>query len=150
MAVKKTTVKKTKDGTVDKRTKEGKEIAARMAKARAEMTRSQIEQAEIDYRHEVYTLLEQFTNQRNQCEVSRRAQAIALDRYAIAMDNFRRGTLSVTEMNTAQSEKDSAEQTYISSLATFWNYYYQLRRLTLYDFMTKTDIEAEFEKIIKE
>jgi len=122
----------------------------KMAKARAEMTRSQIEQAEIDYRHEVYTLLEQFTNQRNQCEVSRRAQAIALDRYAIAMDNFRRGTLSVTEMNTAQSEKDSAEQTYISSLATFWNYYYQLRRLTLYDFMTKIDIEAEFERIIKE
>ena len=36
MAVKKTTVKKTKDGTVDKRTKEGKEIAARMAKAHAE------------------------------------------------------------------------------------------------------------------
>ena len=36
MAVKKTTVKKTKDGTVDKRIKEGKEIAARMAKARAE------------------------------------------------------------------------------------------------------------------
>ena len=35
MAVKKTTVKKTKDGTVDKRTKEGKAIAARMAKARA-------------------------------------------------------------------------------------------------------------------
>lgn len=29
-----TKVKKTKDGTVDKRTKEGKEIAARMAKAR--------------------------------------------------------------------------------------------------------------------
>ena len=82
--------------------------------------------------------------------MSRRAHAIALDRYAIAMDNFRRGTLSVTEMNTAQSEKDSAEQTYISSLATFWNYYYQLRRLTLFEFMTKTDIEAEFEKIIKE
>ena len=36
MAVKKTIVKKTKDGTVDRRTKEGKEIAARMAKARAE------------------------------------------------------------------------------------------------------------------
>ena len=36
MAVKKTKVKKTKDGTVDKRTKEGKAIAARMAKARAE------------------------------------------------------------------------------------------------------------------
>ena len=39
MAVKKTTVKKTKDGTVDKRTKEGKAIAERMAKARAEKNR---------------------------------------------------------------------------------------------------------------
>ena len=36
MAVKKTNVKKTKDGTVDKRTKEGTAIAARMAKARKE------------------------------------------------------------------------------------------------------------------
>ena len=36
MAVKKTTVKKTKDGKVDKRTKEGKAICARMAKARKE------------------------------------------------------------------------------------------------------------------
>jgi hypothetical protein len=36
MAIKKTKVKKTKDGTVDKRTKEGKAIAERMAKARKE------------------------------------------------------------------------------------------------------------------
>ena len=36
MAVRKTIVKKTKDGTVDKRTKEGKAIAERMAKARKE------------------------------------------------------------------------------------------------------------------
>ena len=36
MAVKKTTVKKTKDGSVDKRTKEGEAICARMAKARKE------------------------------------------------------------------------------------------------------------------
>lgn len=36
-ATKRTTkTKKTKDGTVDKRTKKGKEIAARMAKARKE------------------------------------------------------------------------------------------------------------------
>lgn len=36
MAVRRSSVKKTKDGTVDKRTKEGKAIAARMAKARKE------------------------------------------------------------------------------------------------------------------
>ena len=36
MAVRKSKVKKTADGTVDKRTKEGKAIAERMAKARKE------------------------------------------------------------------------------------------------------------------
>ena len=121
----------------------------KMAKARAEMVRSQIEQREIDFRHEIYTLIEQFTNQRNQCDVARRARNIADYRYAIAMDNFRQGKISVTEMNTAQSEKDSANQAYMSALSQFWQYYYELRGLTLYDFIHSIDIVAEFDKIIE-
>ena len=122
----------------------------KMAKANAEMVRSQIEQEEIDYRRQIYTLIEQFANQRNQCYMARRARQVADDRYEIAMDNFRRGTISVTEMNTAQSEKDAANQTYISELASFWLSYYELRRQTLYDFISGTDIIAEFDKIISE
>ncbi len=122
----------------------------RMAKAKAEMVRNQIEQNEIDFRHAVFTLIEQFHNQRNQCAVAARAREVAERRYAIAMENFRRGTVSVTEMNTAQTEKDQANQTYISALADFWSYYYSLRRKTLYDFLSHTDINAEFDKLIKE
>ncbi len=122
----------------------------RMAKAKAEMVRNQIEQNEIDFRHTVYTLIEQFHNQRNQCAVAARAREVAERRYAIAMENFRRGTVSVTEMNTAQTEKDQANQTYVSALADFWSYYYSLRRKTLYDFLSHTDISAEFDKLIKE
>ena len=122
----------------------------RMAKAKAEMVRNQIEQNEIDFRHTVYTLIEQFHNQRNQCAVAARAREVAERRYTIAMENFRRGTVSVTEMNTAQTEKDQANQTYVSALADFWSYYYSLRRKTLYDFLSHTDINAEFDKLIKE
>ena len=53
-------------------------------------------------------------------------------------------------MNTAQSERDTANKTYIESLATFWQYYYDLRGRTLYDFINKVDIVTEFEKIIEE
>ena len=66
------------------------------------------------------------------------------------MENFRRGTISVTEMNTAQTEKDEANQTYVSAMAAFWNYYYSLRRKTLYDFISHTDINVEFDKLIAE
>ena len=121
----------------------------RMAKAKAEVVRNQIEQEEIDYRQELYTLISQFYNQRNQCAVARRARDVADRRYEIALENFRRGTTSVTEMNTAQSERDDANQTYVSAMAAFWNYYYSLRRKTLYDFITHTDISAEFDKLIE-
>ena len=122
----------------------------RMARAKAEIVRNRIEQEEIDYRHEIYTLIEQFLNQRNQCAVAGRALEVAERRYSIALENFRRGTVSVTDMNTAQTEKDQANQTYVSALADFWNYYYSLRRKTLYDFISRTDINAEFDKLINE
>jgi outer membrane protein TolC len=114
------------------------------------MTRSQIEQEEVDYRHELYTLIERFSNQRQQCAVARRAKEIADDRYQIAMENFRQGKISVTEMNTAQSEKDSANQSYVSEMAAYWQAYYELRGKALYDFITGTDIVAEFDKIIEQ
>lgn len=122
----------------------------RMAKARSEMVRSQIEQEQIDYQQAIYTLIEQFHNQRNQCLVAHRAREIADRRYTIAMENFRRGTVSVTDMNTAQTEKDAASQTYVSALAHFWNYYYSLRSKTLYDFITHTDINVEFDNLTQE
>jgi len=53
-------------------------------------------------------------------------------------------------MNTAQTEKDQASQTYVSALADFWNYYYSLRRKTLYDFISHTDISVEFDRLIEE
>lgn len=122
----------------------------RMARAKAEMVRNQIEQDEADYRHTLYTLIEQFHNQRNQCAVAARAREVAERRYAIALENFRRGTVSVTDMNTAQTEKDEANQTYVSAVADFWNYYYSLRRKTLYDFISHTDISVEFDRLIEE
>lgn len=122
----------------------------RMAKAHAEMVRSQIEQETIDFRRSVYMLIEQLHNQRNQCEVARLAHEVADRRYLIAMENFRTGTVSVTEMNTAQSERDAATQTYVCALATFWEYYYSLRGMALYDFITGTDISAEFDQIIEQ
>ena len=122
----------------------------RMAKAKAEMVRSQIEQEQIDYRRTLYTLIEQFHNQTNQCAVARRARDVADRRYEIAVDNFRRGTVSVTDVNTAQSERDEAHQTYVQALASFWEYYYSLRRKTLYDFISRTDIGAQFDRLIGE
>ena len=121
----------------------------KMAEARSELARTEAEQKENDFRREIFTLTEQFNNQRSQFEVALKARQIADRRYEIAMSNFRRGTVSVTDMNTAQSERDQATEAFISALADYWKYYYSLRRKTLYDLASGYDIGAEFDKMMQ-
>ena len=119
------------------------------AEARAAVVRAQVEQAERDYRRQIFTSVGQFNSQRQQCMASERASRIAKERYSLIMEKFRNGTASVTDLNTAQSECDSATAKYIEDLASYWNYYYTLRQLTLFDFMTGKDIDVDFEELTK-
>lgn len=119
------------------------------AEAKAAVVRAQVTQAESDYRRQVFTAVGQFNSQRQQCMASERASRIARERYLLVMDRFRSGTASVTDLNTAQSECDSATDKYINDLSNFWNYYYSIRQLTLYDFITGRDLEVDFDELTR-
>ena len=105
------------------------------AKAAQEVVRAQVQQSENDFRRQIFTAVGQFNNQRHQCSVSKRAMLIAQERYELMMEKFRSGKASVMELNTAQSENDTALQKYITDVSNFWEYYYTLRQYTLYDFI---------------
>ena len=119
------------------------------AKAKADVVRAEVEQAENDYRRNIFTAVGQFNNQRQQCIASRRAAGIAGERYALIMSKFRNGTATVTDLNTAQSENDEAMDRYITDLSNFWNYYYEIRKITLYDFISGKDIDVDFRELLK-
>lgn len=119
------------------------------AKAAEAVVRAQVQQAENDYRRSIYTAVGQFNNQRRQCEVSRRAKDIASERYDLMMEKFRNGNASVTDLNTAQSENDTALQKYINDISDYWSYYYKLRQYTLYDFIEDRDIDINPEEMVE-
>ena len=118
------------------------------AKAAQEVVKAQVQQSENDYRRQLYTAVNQFNNQRQQCLVSRKAMYIAAERYELTMHRFREGNASVTDLNTAQSENDSALRQYISDVSNFWTYYYTLRQHTLYDFIKGRDLEIDIYEMI--
>lgn len=120
-----------------------------MARTQQEIIMTQVEQEIIDRRQDIYIRVVQFNAQSRQCDVSRKADEIAGERYALALQRFRNGTIGVLEMNTAQSERDEASAQYIEELANFWSYYYSLRKDTLYDYIYGKDLDAEFDKIIE-
>lgn len=119
------------------------------AKAAEAVVRAQVQQSENDYRRSIYTAVGQFNNQRRQCEVSRRAREISEERYSLMMDKFREGNASVTDLNTAQSEKDAALQKYVSDVSNYWTFYYKLRQYALYDFMSGKDIDVNPEEMVE-
>ena len=121
----------------------------KMARAQAETTRNRLEQALIDYRQDIFVRVMQFNNQRSQCEISRRAMEIAEESYQLALKNFGSGSMSVTDLNQLQTSRDNARSTYENSIRSYWNQYFNLRKTTLYDFISGTDISAEFDRIVK-
>ncbi len=121
----------------------------RMAKAQAETSKMRLEQSLMDYRQDIFVRVMQFNNQKSQCDISERAARIAEESYELALKNFGSGTMSVTELNQLQDNRDNARNTYESNVRSFWNYYFNIRKTTLFDFISGTDISAEFDKIIK-
>lgn len=119
----------------------------RKAEAAAEVVRAQVEQAENDKRISLFTAVGQFNNQRQLCDVSRRASGIAEERYGLVMDKFSSGNASVTDLNTARSDSDNAITKYINDLSSYWRYYYTLRKLTLYDFIGGDDIQVDYNEM---
>ncbi len=118
------------------------------AKAAQEVVRAQVQQSENDFRRQIFMAVGQFNNQRHQCFVSKKAMMIAQERYELMMEKFRSGKASVMELNTAQSENDTALQKYITDVSNFWEYYYTLRQYTLYDFIKGEDLDIDVNEMI--
>lgn len=119
-----------------------------MAKSQQEIVITQIEQEIIERRQDIYIRVVQFNAQSRQCDASRKADEIAAERFELALQRFRNGTISILDINTAQNEWDEASSQYINELSNYWNYYYSLRKDTLYDYINGRDLDAEFDKII--
>lgn len=119
------------------------------AKAAQEVVKAQNLQDENDFRRKIFTAVGQFNNHRQQCVASKRAMDIAAERYSLMMDKFKNGNATVTELTNAQSDSDSALSKYVGDLSNYWNYYYTLRKLTLYDFLTGRDIDIDVKEMIE-
>ena len=121
----------------------------KVAQSNREVTESRLRQEIMNFNQNIFILVEQFNNQRAQLNIADEADAIAQKRYHTNVETFMIGKISTLDLNDAQVSKDEARQKHISELFYYWYYYYQLRSLTLWDFEKNTNIDADFEEIVK-
>ncbi len=95
---------------------------------------------EIYIVQELTTLVKNISLLRGNILLASKTDTVAQKRYKISNQLFQIGKVSVSELQIAQTEKDNARKYYISSIREFWNAFFLLRRLTLYDFVKNTII----------
>lgn len=97
----------------------------------------EIEQSKIIFEQEIITKVRQFEMMRLQIEITKKSDEVAQERYNVAQNRYLIGKIDITNLNIALQEKDGAKRSYLQALKSFWTAYYDLRRLTLYDFANK-------------
>lgn len=122
----------------------------RVAESNRRVVENRLRQETQDFNQDLFILVERFNNQQQQLDIARRADSIARRRYSTNVETFLIGKISTLDLNDSQVKKDEARQQLINELYLFWNYYYQLRSLTLWNYATGTGIDADIEKILKE
>jgi len=105
------------------------------AKANQELTEYQIQQGVQNFEQEIITQVSQMEVLRLQVEITKKSAEVAQERYVVAQNRYLIGKVDITNLNIALTQKDTARRNYLGALNNFWTAFFNLRRLTLYDFM---------------
>lgn len=119
----------------------------KLAESQMELERTSIQQNRIDFDQEVFIKVMKFNMQPTQFAIAAKSDTVALKRYEVTKQRYYIGKIGITDLNIAQTEKDNAQQSYISALATYWSSYFEIRKLTLYDFAAGKPITFDIDAI---
>ena len=99
----------------------------------------------MTFNQNIFLLVENFNNQAAQLEIASEVDSLAEKRYLTSIETFMVGKIDILELNDARDSKDNAKQKHIEELYYYWRYFYNIRSLTLYDFVNGVGIEMEEE-----
>ena len=118
----------------------------RMAKNNLSVIEISSRQSEVAVEQSVVMAVNDFNLQQELILSAEYALELAESAYAKTMTRFIEGNTDMNTLTLASNRKDEANKNYISALENYWLSYYQIRRLTLYDFVKGLSISREFDQ----
>jgi outer membrane protein TolC len=115
--------------------------AVKLAESQRDLVLYEVEREKLNFEREVIVQVEQFNLLKDQLETSMEADKVAENGYLISLKKFQNGEISITDLNISLSERESAKRDYINSIRDYWQSYYNIRMLTLYDFIFNQKID---------
>jgi len=108
--------------------------SVKLAESRRDLVVYDVEKDLSDFERGVIVQVEQFGLLRDQLKTAQQADKVAENGYLISNKKFQSGEISITDLNISLAERESAKRDFIYAIENYWESYYRLRILTLYDF----------------
>jgi len=110
------------------------------AQSKAETAARQRQEQRRDIELDIAQTVAEVNQRQSMTDDTRRSLQIAEDAYTAMLQRFIRGQATVNDLSLAQQYWQDARRNQITAMQDFWNSYYHLRQLTLYDFLKRQPI----------
>lgn len=119
------------------------ESERQIAESNLKVVQMQVEQDRINFEQNIRLRVQQFDLLRTQAKLAERTYEVSQKNFDITKKRYLIGKIGVTELNIAIAEQEKRRQNYMNALRAFWLAHYEIRRLTLYDFMNGEELQRE-------
>jgi len=117
----------------------------KVAESDREIVRTAVEQERIDFDQSVFLQVMDFKMQQRRLEIAAKSDTVAQKGFEIARQRYMIGKVSITDLTMAQNNSDNSRVSFIRSLQNYWINYFQIRKLTMFDFVENREISINFE-----
>ncbi len=122
----------------------------KMAQSSLALVETSIEQEKIDFEQNIFLNVMEFNMQEKQLMIAAKSDTVAQRRFDVTQKRYMIGKVNdVLELKNAQIDNDNAKMNYYRSLMTYWRSYYEIRKLTLYDFHRNMPIRIDLDLLIE-
>lgn len=115
-----------------------------MAKSNLNITRLTAQENEIRLEEDVIMTVGDFTIQQHLIRSAEEAMELAKLAYEQTRERFIIGKADINSLTLSTNRRQEAQRNYISALKNYWQSYFKIRKLTLFDFEKRTPIADTF------
>jgi outer membrane protein TolC len=118
-----------------------------MAKNNLNVIQFTVQQQAQDLEQEVIETIAEFNKQQRLILKSSTALEMAITSYNINKQRFIVGKADISTLTLSLNRRKDAQRNYISALGSYWNCYYAIRKLTLFDYEKQESLSFRFDKL---
>lgn len=111
--------------------------------ANTELIKNQVEQDQKNFEQDVFIIASQFNIMSQQVFIAEKAMIVSKKRYEVSKQRYLIGKSDILTFNNSLQERDLAINAYYTTIASYWMAYFNIRKLTHYDFVNQKVIEGE-------